>query len=170
MVLKNDYKNEKIRKAKRRITRLNKRYDDIIDKLGYLRSILKDYERLVHREECPLCSHKISSEYYEKQIPQIKSKINFLETWITQNYSYAKRHRIGRPITELRYIKEKERKAQIEQYIIKNRNKLNKAIRTFELPTDIIANDEKELWNIAIELQLDKRGMSENEDLEFVII
>ncbi len=169
MVLKNDYKNEKIRIAKRRMNRLNKRYYNIIDKLGYLRNIIEDYERLEHREDCPLCNHKISSEYYEKQIPKIKNKIRFLEAWIDQNYSYTKRYRIGRPITELTYIKEKERKAQIEQYIIKNRNKLNKVIRTFELPTDIITNNEKELWNIAIQIQLDKKGMDENDDLEFML-
>ncbi len=37
---------EKVRKAKRRMSRLNKKYEEIIDKLGFLRATLKDYAKL----------------------------------------------------------------------------------------------------------------------------
>ena len=164
-----DLKNEKIRKSKRRFDRLNKKYLDIIDKLGYLRSLLKDYERLEHREECPLCNHKISSEYYKKKIPQIKSKIFFLEIWIDQNYNRNKIIKILKPITESKEKQRKERDKQILTYLNENRNRINKAIRTFELPNNIKTNDEMSLWNDAIQIQLDKKGIIENEDLEFIL-
>jgi len=161
---------EKIRKAKRRMTRLNKKYHDIIDKLGYLRAILKDYTKLEHRNTCPLCEQKINTVHYEKKIPEIKNKIRFLEMWIEQNYNYSKRCRIGKPIAEMRDIQKKQRDQQVRNYLSENRNKINKAIRTFDLPNDIKTNDEKGLWNKAIQIQMDKKGMPENDDLEFEIL
>jgi hypothetical protein len=161
---------EKVRKAKRRMNRLNKKYDEIIDKIGCLRVILKDYMKLEHRSMCPLCDSKINRSYYEKKIPEIKNKIKFLEMWIDQNYNYSKRCKIGIPLTLMREKLKKQHKQQILNYLSENRNRINKAIRTFELPNNIKNNDEKRLWNEAIQLQLDKKGMDENDDLEFEIL
>ena len=170
MVLKIEEKNEKILKAKKRINKLHTKYCDLIDKLGYFRSELKDCKNLTHRSECPLCRQKIDWKYFENKIPELERKIKIIEAWINQNYNYNRRCRIGRPIAELEYKQNKERKEQIELYLENNRNKLNKAIRTLELPMDITTNDEKEIWNDAIELQLDKRGMDEIDELEFEIL
>ena len=161
---------EKIRKAKRRMTRLHKKYDEIIDKLLYLRATLEDYTRLEHRSTCPLCESKIDKCHYEKMIPEIKNKIEFLEIWIDQNYNYSKRCRIGMPITLMREKLKKQQDQQVRNYLSENRNKINRAIRTFELPNDIKNNDEKILWNDALQLQLDKKGMDEIDDLEFKIL
>lgn len=160
---------EKIRKAKRRMSRLNKKYEEIIDKLGYLRATLKDYTRLEHRSMCPLCESKINRAYYEKKIPEIKNKIKFLEIWIDQNYNYSKRCRIGMPLILMEDTLKKQKKQEILKYLSENRSVINKAIRTFELP-NIKSNDEKVLWNEAIQFQLDKKGMEENDDLEFEIL
>lgn len=164
------FEEEKIRKVKRRMTRLQKKYNDIIDTLGYLRATLKDYTKLEHRSTCPLCEQKINRDHYEKKIPEIKNKINFLEIWIDQNYDYSKRCRIETPIILMREKQKKQQDQQVRNYLNENRNKINKAIRTFELPEDIKNNDEKILWNDAIQLQLDKKGMDENDDLEFEIL
>lgn len=152
------------------MTRLHKKYDEIIDKLGYLRVILKDYTKLEHRSTCPLCEQKINGSYYEKMIPEIKNKIELLEMWISQNYNYSKRCRIGMPIRLMREKQKKQQDQQVRNYLHENRNKINRAIRTFELPNDIKNNDEKILWNEAIQLQLDKKGMDEIDDLEFEIL
>lgn len=161
---------EKIRKAKRRMSRLNKKYGEIIDKLGYLRATLKGYMRLENRSVCPLCESKIIRNYYEKMIPEIKNRIEFLEMWISQNYNYSKRCRIGMPITLMREKLKKQQDQQVRNYLSENRNKINRAIRTFELPKEIKTNDEKRLWNEAIQLQLDKKRMDEIDDLEFEIL
>lgn len=161
---------EKIRKAKRRMIRLNKKYDEIIDRLRYLRVILKDYTKLEHRSTCPLCEQKINRGYYEKKIPEIKNKIKFLEMWIDQNYNYSKRCRIETPIILMRDKQKKQQDQQVRNYLNEKRNRINRAIRTFELPKDIKTIDEKRLWNDAMRLQLDKKGMNENEDLEFEIL
>jgi len=170
MVLKIEIKNEKIIRAEKRLKRLHTKYDDLIDKLDYFRSELKDFKNLTHRCECPLCKQKIESKYFEEQIPELERKIEIIETWIGYNYNYSKRFRIEKPITEMRERKQRERKQQVEGYLKENRNLINKAIRTFELPNDITTIKEKELWNKALQLQLDKRGMDENDDFEFEIL
>jgi hypothetical protein len=170
MVLKIEEKNEKIVRAKKRLKKLHTKYCDLIDKLGYFRALLKDYKKLSHRCNCPLCSQKIDSKEFEKQIPELEWKIKIIEAWIDQNYSYSKRGRIERPIADLRYKKEKEHKQQVQKYLTEKKNKLNKTIRTFELPNDIETIEEKELWNEAMQFQLDKRGIEEDDDFEFEIL
>lgn len=170
MSFENNYEKEKIRKTKRRLVRLHRKYHDIIDKLGYLRKVLKDYEKLSHRDTCPLCRGAISSTFYEKEIPKIKNNIGFLQAWIEQNYNHSKLCKIRKPTTEL---KAKEREAwvkKVKSYLNENRNKINKSIRTLDLPDDITTNNEKRLWNEAIQIQLDNKGMFENEDIEFEML
>lgn len=168
MVLKNDSENEKIRKAKKRMERLKKKYNELSEKLRYLRDRLKHCEELTHRSECHCCRQKIDPKFYEKQIPELKFKIEIIYAWISQNYDRFKLARIQKPILEKKNEERKKWETKINNYLKANRNLLNKAIRTFELPkiTDI---EEKKLWNEAIQLQLDNRGMDEDEDLEFEI-
>lgn len=168
MNLENKDVKEKVRKADKRIGRLLKKYKDIIDKIGYLRKTLKDYEKLSHRTTCPLCRGTIDSYFYEKEIPKIKNKIAFLQAWIEQNYNHSKLCKIRKPIINLKEEEKKKRTKQVKSYFDENRNKINKTIRTLELP-NIITIHEKKMWNEAIRIQLDKRGMAENEDMEFYI-
>lgn len=166
---KKNIEKEKIRKANRRMTRLRKRYYEITDKLGYLRSLLKNHEDLINRDRCPLCRGIIDSIFYENEIPIIKSRIAFLEAWIKRNYNYSKRCKITKPIINFRNEERKNRTEKVRAYLSKNINIINKTIRTLSLP-NINTNDEKELWNEAIRIQLDKRGMTENNDMEFEIL
>ena len=168
MSLESESESEKIRKIKRRLKRLHTTYDDMIDKFKYFQAELKDHERLSHRKECPLCRQKIDSEIYMKQIPELKRNIEIIEAWIVQNYNYFKLGKIRRHISILEVKRIKEEKREVEAYLKKNRNVINKTIRTFELP-EIKEIEEKKLWNEAIELQLDNKGMPENDDLLFEI-
>lgn len=170
MVLKNRLEDEKILRAKRRLKRLKAKADELGDKFGSFRSMLKEYKQLAYRETCPLCKQKINAKEFEDQIPKLERNIAIIDAWFTQNYTWSKKVKIEKPLRELKERQEKERKERVHHYLEKNRNKLNKAIRTFELPTDITTNDEKELWNEAMQLQLDRRGMDENDDLEFEIL
>lgn len=169
MNLENKYEKEKVRKANKRIGRLLKKHKDIIDKIGYLRKNLKDYEKLSNRTTCPLCRGTIDSSFYEKEIPKIKSKMEFLQAWIEQNYDHSKLCKIRKPIIKLKDEERKKRTKQVKSYLDENRNKINKTIRTLELP-NIITIHEKKMWNEAIRIQLDNRGMAENEDMEFEIL
>ena len=166
--MSSEIENEKIQKTERRLKRLHARYTNLIDKLKYFRADLKSRERLNHRKECPLCGQKIDSEIHMKQVSVLKMKIEIIEAWIDQNYNYFKLCKIRRPITILNEKRVKEEKRKVEAYLKKSRNVIDKTIRTFELP-EIKEIEEKKLWNDAIELQLDKNGMPENEDLLFEI-
>lgn len=166
MFLKINTENEKIRIDRRRMKRLNSTYEKTINLLRYYRIILKDCKDLDHRSNCPLCKQKIDYNFYTKQIPELERKIKILEAWIDQNYSYSKTCKIAHPIIELEEIKRKEHQITVESYLKENRNALNKTIRTFELP-EINDLEEKKLWNEAIEIQLDNKGMDESDELQF---
>ena len=71
-----------------------------------------------------------------------------------------------RPLNKVKEQEKKEWNKKLEEYLIKNRNKLNKAIRDLELPNDITDNEEKNLWNDAIEKQIDNRNITYLDEFE----
>lgn len=159
-----DNQSKKIRLARKRLNRLETKYKKLITELDRLRIILTDYKRLTHREECPLCRQKIHSKYFEEQIPIIVKKMKVIEAWITTCYNYKKRFKIRTPITKLEEQQKREWKRKVNIYWETNKAKFNKTILTFALPTTVVSDEEKKLWNDAMNLQLDKRGLEEEDE------
>ncbi|MBA7492078.1 hypothetical protein ES702_02627 [subsurface metagenome] len=121
-------------------------------------------EELQNRVYCPHCEQKVDSEFYKKQIHSWRDKKEFLESWIDFNFYLEKRLR--RPLNKIKEQEKKEWKKKVEEYLIKNRNKLNKAIRELELPNDITNTEKKKLWNDAIEKQIDNRNITYLDEFE----
>jgi len=121
-------------------------------------------EELQDRVYCPFCEQKVDSEFYKKQIPKWRDQKEFIEAWLDFNFYLEKRLR--EPLNKIEEQKRKEWKKKVKDYILKNRNKLNKAIRTLELPDDIITDEEKRLWNDAIETQIDNRNITYLDEFE----
>lgn len=133
--------------------------------MKYIKHKLEMCEELQNRVYCPHCEQKIDSEFYEKQISSWRDKKEFLEFWNTFNYDLRKRLRW--PLNKIEEQEKKEWNKKVEEYLIKNRNRLNKAIRDLELPIDIIDIEEKRLWNDAVEIQCDNKGLMEIDEIEF---
>jgi len=121
-------------------------------------------EELQDRLYCSFCEQKVDSDFYKAQIPEWRDKKDFLESWIDFNFYLEKKLR--RPLNKIKEQEKKEWNKKVEEYRIKNRNKLNRAIRDFELPGDIIETEEKKLWNDAIERQLDNRNIISLDEFE----
>lgn len=166
---------ERVRTHERRSKRLYKKHKKILEELNYLRYKFKNYSNLVDRVHCPHCEQTINPIFFKQKADKLKEKIDFLYAWIDYNRNYHKLCRIRKPIVEYNEELEKMEKIRINDYLENNRNRINKAIRDYNngvneyLPDCIITIEEKELWNTAMNLQLDKRNMDENEELLFEI-
>lgn len=164
MSLESLIENKKIERIKKRLSRRIKSYNRNIERLKYIRHKLEMCEELQNRIYCPYCEQKIDSDFYKKQIPSWRDKKEFLESWIDFDFYLEKRLR--RPLNKIKEQEKKKWNKKVEEYRIKNRNKLNKAIRDLELPNDIINTEEKKLWNDAIEKQIDNRNITYLDEFE----
>ncbi len=167
--------NSRVRNSERRSKRLDKKHEEILEKLNYLRYKFKNYSVLVDRAYCPQCEQVIDPKFFKQKTEGLKEKIDFLCAWIDYNRNYHKLCQIRKPIMEYNEDLEKMEKKRINGYLEKKRNRINKTIRDYNngadeyLPDGIITIEEKKLWNTAMNLQLDNRNMDENEELLFEI-
>lgn len=165
----------RIRTCERRLKRLDKKHKKILEKLNYLRYKFKNYSALVDRVCCPQCEQIINPIFFKQKIDKLKEKIDFLCAWIDYNRNYHKLCRIRKPIMEHNEELEKMKKKRINGYLENKRNRINKTIRDYNngvdeyLPKNIITIEEKELWNAAMNLQLDNKNVDENEELLFEV-
>ena len=160
-----------IEQTKTEIKELYKQRNELFSKRKYYQEKLKNYKDLQDRSECPCCEQKVNREYFKNKIPKTEAKfqevLNRIEPIILKIQKLQKIIRID---TE---NKNKEHRKQINEYIQKNRNILNKCIRDDNkniknyLPNIIEA--EKETWNEAMEKHLDKKGLDNNDELCFEI-
>ncbi|KKK40728.1 hypothetical protein LCGC14_2981010, partial [marine sediment metagenome] len=110
--------------------------------------------------------------YYRDLIPITEDRIEVLEEKLAKIYIQIET--LAKPINEARNEFNKQREVLRKAYLLQNRNRLNKTIRDYTngkdiyMPT-ITTNDEKELWNNAMEIQLaNKTDMDDmNDELLF---
>ena len=139
------------------------------ERRDYLRHQIETYRRLEHRSACPCCDQKIDWEEYNLKIPDLEEKLKMVLDEL--ELLYPKIKELMKIEIEAKQLQQKIKTQQIEKYLQQNRNKLNKAIRDYHkgvknyLPS--IPNSEKKTWNDAMELQLDKRGLDDNDELLF---
>ena len=150
---------------------VSQKLDELNDQYHRLRRQIEDYDELSCREACPCCRQEVDRNYYKKQIPEIKEEMERIDKErkaIIPAYWEEKKQR------GIKYdLEQKERWNRIKDYITKNRNKMNKAIRDYDKGVDNYLPDlseaEKKQWNEAIEWHLDNRGLDDNEELCFEV-
>jgi len=136
-----------------KIKEINKKWHNIIEKRDYLKNKIKHSIDLENRSECPYCYQKINWKEFEKAIPELKEELRRFEKDLEEILPKKRELEL-----ELGRIWEKRRKNEnksIEEYIKQNKVMMDNVIKNYRkgvvdfLPK--INNDEKELWNKAIE-------------------
>lgn len=160
-----------LEQIKTEIRELYKERNELFRKRSYYKKKLENYKNLQDRSECPCCEQKTNREYFKNEIPIIEEilqkLLNNIETIVLKTLELEKPIRIDNE------NKIEEHKKQINIYIHKNKNIMNKTIRDYNkgienhLPN--IIESEKELWNEAMEHHLDNKNMVENDELYFEI-
>lgn len=152
---------------KEELEKLTKERNSLWDYRDGLTKKIKNYKDLQDRSECPYCHQKTNKEHYRNEVPALLER---LEEYLARlDKLYPKIKLLEKPIADENYRRMKEKQGKVQDYLKNNRNKLNKAIRDYNngkehyLPS--IPAAEKELWNSAMEFQLDNRGLDENEEL-----
>lgn len=160
------------KEEKDKLQELRKEQGHYHDELRLYRARLKDYKQLQFRSTCPCCQQDTNREYYRDLIPITEDRIEVLEEKLAKIYIQIET--LAKPINEARNEFNKQREVLRKAYLLQNRNRLNKTIRDYTngkdiyMPT-ITTNDEKELWNNAMEIQLaNKTDMDDmNDELLF---
>lgn len=150
---------------------IRKEHKKLVDEFNYLKNKLNKYKNLDHRSECPCCDQKIDYKFYQLKIPDIESKLKFIDKRLNETIPLL--INLDRKCGEENDRRRKEHGLKITKYIKENKNVLNKAIRDYnnglETYLPLIPNGEKQIWNEAIEKHLDNRNIDENEELYFEI-
>jgi hypothetical protein len=146
--------------------------DQLVEKRNYLQDKLKNYKDLKNRTVCPCCEREINWKAYQALIPSIEYKLQEIEKRF--DIIIPEIIKLTREKARIREINQKEKQKIVQDYLQKNRNILNKSIRDYNKGVDdylpkIIDKKEQQLWNKAMELQLDNRNMNENDELYFEI-
>lgn len=141
------------------------------EKLVRYNCLMKDLKKLIDRDTCPCCNQKLTYDVNDDVLNDLKSIID--KIWIKRELEIKKEKTILAKKQEEEDKINKILKAKINDYLKNNRNRLNKAIRDYYNPKIsqylpiINSIDEKQLWNAAMEIQLDRRDIEENYDLYF---
>jgi len=145
--------------------------DELVDKYKYLKNKIDNYKNLINRSKCPCCEQEIDYKIYEIKIPELELELQDIDKRLDKLIPIVTEENIKKALEEQN--KRKKHKIKIDEYIKKNRNILNKAIRDYNkgiknyLPN--VLNEEKPIWNEAMEFNLDNRNMEENEELYFEV-
>lgn len=154
---------------KKELTELRRQRNILWEKRDFLRYRLKSYKDLQNRSECPYCGQKTKRKYYKDEIPNIMVKTE--EVMDKLEETYPKIIELEKPLVEKRDKERKERGEKIQGYLKINRNILNKAIRDYDKGVEKYLPDipdcDKEIWNSAMERQLDNKGFDDNEELMY---
>jgi len=145
--------------------------DELVGKYRYLKKKIDNYNNLLNRSKCPCCEQKIDYKIYEIKIPKLELELQNIDARLDKLIPIITEENIKKALEEQN--KRKKHRIKIDEYIKKNRNILNKAIRDYNkgvkkyLPN--VLNEEKSMWNEAMEFHLDNRDMEENDELYFEI-